>query len=62
MDEFLKVIHSILSDDGKLLMSDSITMMFQSHLLPASLEFFQKHVKESDPESSFIGIFDNNPV
>ncbi|GKZ39084.1 hypothetical protein AbraIFM66950_011842, partial [Aspergillus brasiliensis] len=60
VEEFLKVIHSILSDDGKLLMSKSIAMMFQPHLLPASRESLQKHVKESDPEASFIGIFDNN--
>ncbi|OJJ77445.1 hypothetical protein ASPBRDRAFT_50325 [Aspergillus brasiliensis CBS 101740] len=60
VEEFLKVLHSILSDDGKLLMSKSIAMMFQSHLLPASRESLQQHVKKSDPESSFIGIFDNN--
>lgn len=60
MEEFLKVIHSILADDGKLLTSESIAMMFQSHLLPASRDSLQRHVKDCGTESSFIGIFDNN--
>lgn len=59
MEDFLKVLHSILADDGKLLSSESIAMMFQSQLLAASREALHKRVHESEPESSFIGIFDN---
>jgi hypothetical protein len=58
MEDFLKVLHSILADDGKLLTSRSIAMMFQPQLLPPSREALQKRVRDSTPESSFIGIFD----
>lgn len=58
VEEFLKVLHSILADDGKLLTSESIALMFQPQLLPASRESLQKRVNESEPGSSFIGIFD----
>ncbi|KAJ6123911.1 hypothetical protein N7471_011228 [Penicillium samsonianum] len=59
MEDFLKVLHSILADDGKLLSSESIAMMFRSQLLAASRESLHKCVHESEPEASFIGIFDN---
>lgn len=57
MEDFLKLLHSILADDGKLLTSQSIAMMFQPQLLPPSREALQKRVRDSTPESSFIGIF-----
>lgn len=58
MEDFIKVLHSILADDGKLLTSRSTAMMFQPQLLPPSRKALQKRVRESTPESSFIGIFD----
>lgn len=59
MEDFLKVLHSILADDRKLLTSRSIAMMFQPQLLPPSRESLQRRVRDSGPESSFIGIFDH---
>ncbi|GFF93013.1 hypothetical protein IFM53868_07042 [Aspergillus udagawae] len=60
MEDYLKVLRSILADDGKLLKSESTALMFQSQLVPASRDALQKHIKNPDPASSFIGIYDNN--
>ncbi|EAU35413.1 predicted protein [Aspergillus terreus NIH2624] len=60
MEDFLKVLHSILADDGKLLTSRSVDMMFQPQLLLPSREALLKRVRNSTPESSFIGIFDKS--
>ncbi|KAL2842264.1 beta-lactamase/transpeptidase-like protein [Aspergillus pseudodeflectus] len=59
MEDFLKVLHSILADDGRLLSSQSTAMMFQPQLGEASRESLQRHLRASTPSSLFVGIFDN---
>ncbi|OJK02306.1 hypothetical protein ASPACDRAFT_76707 [Aspergillus aculeatus ATCC 16872] len=59
LEEFLQVLHSILADDGKLLTGESIAEIFRPQLAPLSRDSLQRRVRESEPESSFIGIFDN---
>lgn len=59
MEEFTKVLHSILVDDEKLLNSESTTMMFRSQLTEASLGSLQNRINTCDSGSVFIGILDN---
>jgi CubicO group peptidase (beta-lactamase class C family) len=60
MEDYLKVLRSILANDGKLLNNESIALMFQSQLTTASRECLQQHIFNTDPSSSFIGVYDNN--
>ena len=60
MEDYLKVLRSILADDGKLLSSESIAMMFQSQLTTASRECLQRYIHNSNSTSSFIGVYDND--
>jgi CubicO group peptidase (beta-lactamase class C family) len=60
IDDFLKVLRSILTDDEKLLKKTTTAMMFQSQLSPASRESLRKHVHSCGSVPAFIGIFDNS--
>ncbi|QKX64809.1 uncharacterized protein TRUGW13939_11985 [Talaromyces rugulosus] len=59
MEDFLKILHSILVDDERLLKKDTTAKMFQSQLNPASRESLRKHIQSCGPDPAFIGIFDN---
>lgn len=60
MEDYMKVLRSILADDGKLLNSESIALMFQSQLTAASRVYLQRSIFNTSPSSSFIGVYDNN--
>ncbi|KAJ0414812.1 beta-lactamase/transpeptidase-like protein [Aspergillus carlsbadensis] len=59
MEDFLKVLHSILADDGKLLTSPSTAMMLQPQLSESSREALQRRISICGPTPSFIGLYDN---
>ncbi|KAJ6027067.1 hypothetical protein N7499_005174 [Penicillium canescens] len=60
MEDFMKVLRSILADDGKLLTKDTTATMFQSQLGDASRESLRKHIKSCGLNAAFIGISDNS--
>jgi len=60
MEDFIKILRSILADDGKLLTKETTSMMFQSQLGSASSESLRKQIKSCRHNAAFIGIGDNS--
>ncbi|KAK4540125.1 hypothetical protein LTR36_009790 [Oleoguttula mirabilis] len=57
MGDFLKVQHSILANDGKLLKPQTVDLMFQPQLSPESAEALEKFMKHSPMAAMIIGEF-----
>ncbi|KAJ6190870.1 hypothetical protein N7519_000891 [Penicillium mononematosum] len=62
MDDFMKVLRSILVDDGKLLAKGTSATMFQPQLGDDSRQSLHDYIGTHDAEPAFIGMPDNTGV
>jgi len=60
MEDFMKILRSILADDGKLLTEETTAMMFQPQLGDVSSECLRKNIRSCGHDAAFIGITDNS--
>ena len=54
--EYMKILHSLLSDDGKLMKSSTLDRMFQPHLSEASRDSLMEVLKDPDLNNQLGGV------
>ncbi|OBT41107.1 hypothetical protein VE00_08539 [Pseudogymnoascus sp. WSF 3629] len=59
MEDFIKVLHSLLLDDGKLLNKQSTVSLFRSHISKASKDALNSFLNSCGSNPAFIGVFNN---